>query len=67
MHHALELPDGGDDVRSAFSADHAELEVLAVDFADTKRLGTDAALWRIVATAARTQAAGRRWRRLGHQ
>jgi hypothetical protein len=53
MHHALELPDGGDDVRPAFSADHAELEVLAVDFADTKRLGTDAALWGVAAAAAR--------------
>ena len=59
MHHALKLPDGGYDVRAAFGADHAELEILAVDFADTKRLGTDATLGRIVATAARTQAAGR--------
>jgi hypothetical protein len=67
MYHALKLPDGSYDVRAAFGADHTELEVLAVNLADTKRLGADAALGSIVSSAARAQTTRRRWRRHGHQ
>jgi hypothetical protein len=63
----LQRMDGILQVRAAFSAGRAEVGVVAVDVLDTKRLGTDAAARDVTAAASGAQAAGRGWRRLGHQ
>ncbi len=50
--------DGILQVRAAFSAGGAEVDVVAVDVLNTKRLGTDAAARDVIAAASGAQAAG---------